>query len=118
MADFFIQNLTRINQLSVHFECMEEHPVQHFHLKEMQVVAASERIDALVASIAHCSRAQAKQMIHQGFVSINHEVLDRPDEVCDNNDTISIRKVGRFIYRGVQHKTKSDRIVAVLDRFI
>ena len=49
---------------------------------------------------------------------MNHMVLDVPDKVCDNNDTISIRGEGRFIYRGVQHTTKSDRVVAVFDKYM
>lgn len=118
MADFFVQNLTRINQLNVHFEIIRERPSQQFHFKTIQAVAGSERLDALVASVCHISRAQAKQKIHQGGVSVNHMVLDVPDKVCDNNDTISIRGEGRFIYRGVQHTTKSDRVVAVFDKYM
>ena len=118
MSDFFIQNLTRINQLTVHFEEIKERPIQNFQFKQIQVIAGSERLDALVAAVSHISRGEAKQKIKQGLVSINHVMLDVPDKLCDNNDTISIRGVGRFIYRGVQHKTKSDRVVAVFDQFM
>lgn len=118
MEDFFTANLTRINQLSVHFRKIDDHPEQIFHTKELHVVCASERMDALVAGLARVSRSEAKNMIRQGLVQCNHIILEHPDEVCDNDGTISIRGVGRFIYKGYERKTRSDRIVASFEQFI
>ena len=115
MARFLIDNLTRINQLSVHFHEIQEHPSQVFHTRRMTAIIASERIDALVAGIAHISRSKAKEMIQQGLVQVNHMVLDVPDKVCDNNDTISIRGYGRFKYLGVMKQTRSNRILAEIE---
>jgi RNA-binding protein YlmH len=75
-------------------------------------VAASERADAIVAALAHCSRSQAKEMIRQGLVQLNHITLEEPDELCNNNVTISIRGIGRFVYLGISRKTRNGRIVA------
>lgn len=118
MADFFILNLTRINQLSIHLERSGEHPVQHFAMRSFTVTAASERADALVAALAHISRSKASALIRQGLVMVNHEPLAAGDEVCDNNVTISIRGIGRFIYLGYERKTKAGRIAAQFQQFI
>jgi len=118
MAGFLMDHLTRINQLTVRFEVIAEHPVQTFQMRRLESVAASERADALVAAIAHCSRAKAKEMIRQGLVSLNHVPLEVPDQVCDNDSVISIRGTGRFYYRGVKHETKSGRITVVFDQDI
>jgi RNA-binding protein YlmH len=118
MADFFIQNLIRINQLNVSFSRIDEHPVQHWKMKDITVVAASPRADALVAALAHISRAKAREMIRQGLVSVNHMPLAAGDEVCNNNITISIRGVGRFLYLGYEHKTKAGRIAAQFQQYI
>ena len=76
---------------------------------------ASERIDALVAEIAHISRSKAKEMIQQGLVQVNHITLEAGDKMCDNNDTISIRGYGRFKYLGVMKQTRSNRILAEIE---
>ncbi|MBP3892386.1 MAG: RNA-binding protein [Solobacterium sp.] len=118
MGDFLSTHLTSIGRHSVAFEKIEAHPIQQFQTKHLQLVIASNRIDAIVAALAHVSRAKAKEMIHNGFVQINHIPLVKVDEVCNNNCTISIRRVGRFIYLGTAHKTKKDRIVAEFEQFI
>ncbi|MBR3348475.1 MAG: RNA-binding protein [Solobacterium sp.] len=112
MARFLCDNLFGISQLSVSFEITDERPVQQFQQKRIKMVAASERADALVAALAHCSRSDAKEMIRQGLVQLNHVTLEEPDELCNNNVTISIRGIGRFTYAGSSHQTKSGRIAA------
>ena len=112
MAKFLCANLLGINQLSVSFEITNERPVQQYAQKKITVVAASERADAIVAALAHISRSQAKEMIRQGLVQLNHVTLEEPDELCNNNVTISIRGIGRFTYAGSARQTKSGRIAA------
>ncbi len=110
MGRFLCDNLLRISSLNVSFEVIDEHPAQVFKTKKIKAVIASERADAIVAALAHCSRSEAKQMIRQGRVQLNHVTLVNADEVCDNNVTISIRGTGRFTYLGVTGKTRKDRI--------
>ncbi|MBQ7992432.1 MAG: RNA-binding protein [Solobacterium sp.] len=112
MARFLCDNLLSVGQLSVSFEITDERPVQQFKTKRITVVAASERADAVVAALAHCSRSQAKEMIRQGLVQLNHVTLEEPDELCNNNVTISIRGIGRFTYAGASRQTRSGRIAA------
>ncbi len=118
MAAFLKTSLTRINQLNVSFEETDERPVQVFKTKTFTAVIASERIDAIVAGLVHCSRKEAKEMIAQGLVQVNHALLEHPDKVCNNNDTISIRGAGRFVFVGVLRSTKSDRIAAEFMQYV
>lgn len=118
MSEFLCQNLTRINQLSVSFEVTDERPVQVFQTRKFKAVIASERMDAVVAGIAHCSRSRAKQMIQEGLVQVNHVILEHPDKLCDNNSVISIRGYGRYRFLGVVHKTRSDRLAAEFEQSI
>ena len=118
MTQFLIDNLTRIGQLTVSFERTDERPSRPVNTRKFDAVIASERLDAVVAGICHCSRKQAKEMIHQGLVSVDHAVLEEPDEVCHNNVTISIRGTGRFVYRGILRSTRNGRICAAFEQFI
>lgn len=113
MGKFLCQELNRISSLNVSFEMIDERPEQMFQTKELKVSIASERIDAIVSSLAHCSRNEAKNMIRSGLVQCNHKVLEEPDKLCDNACVISIRGVGRFQYQGIKHRTKKDRMIAV-----
>lgn len=112
MGRFLKEYLTRIASLSVSFEEIQEHPSQVFQTKRIEVTIASNRLDAIVASLAHTSRSKAKEMIRSGLVQINHSTLVEDNEVCNNNCTISIRKVGRFVYLGPVRHTRKDRMIA------
>ena len=112
MAKFLCDNLKRIGPLSVDFKEIEEHPVQTFYTKEIEVIVSSERIDAFTAALAHVSRKEAVEMIREQHVQINHRPIAGPDELCDNGCTISIRGAGRFTYKGIVRTTRKDRIVA------
>jgi len=118
MADFLIDHLTRINQLSITLEKTDERPVQQFRFREFQSVIASDRLDAVVSGITHVSRSAAKQMIRESLISVNHEVCEMPDYRVDENTVISVRGYGRYVYMGNDHKTKSDRIVGVFRQYM
>ena len=118
MSPFLQSSLTRINQLTVSFEETDDRPVQVFKTKTFTAVIASERADAVVAGLVHCSRKEAKEMIAQGLVQVNHALLDHPDKLCNNNDTISIRGAGRFVFVRTLRSTKSDRIAAEFMQYI
>ena len=111
MASFLCENLIRISSLNVSFEKTEEHPVQQFYTREFEAVVPSARIDSIVAVLAKISRSEAQRMIRQERVQMNHRALVEPDELCDNDCTISIRGTGRFRYLGIVRKTRKDRIV-------
>lgn len=118
MGKFLIDHLTRINQLNVEFSFTEKRPIQVFQTKEIICVLSSLRIDTIVSALAKCSRSQAVKMIEQGFVAINHITIENQALLCHNNVTISIRKVGRFVFLGEQRKTQKDKIVAKFMQYI
>ncbi len=110
MGHFLIDHLTRIADLYVSFEMLDEHPVQTFRYREIRAVVSSVRLDAVVSALAHVSRAEAKQMIRQGLVQIDHVTLVDADELCNNNCTVSIRGTGRFIFAGTEYTTRKGRL--------
>ena len=112
MAPFLMDHLLRINQLTVSFYQLDTYPSQVFKTKEISVVVASERIDAIVSGLAHLSRSEAKEMIRKGYVHVNHIELEEPDKICNNGSVISIRGTGRFTFLGFSRKTRNGRIVA------
>ena len=112
MVDFIKNHLIRINQLTVSFEKIDERPKQEFKTKELSLVVASERADAIVAALTHSSRSDAKDLIRKGYVQVNHIELEEPDKICNNGSVISIRGTGRFTFLGFSRKTRTGRIVA------
>ncbi len=118
MAKFIIDNLKRINQLSVQFEISDINHIQEFKYKDIQIIVSNNRIDAIVAAITHLSRSKAKEMISSSLVQINHRVVEEAEELCHNYNIISIRGYGRFVYVGIQKENKRGRKSILLKQCI
>lgn len=83
------------------------HPLQDYLLEE--TLAASLRLDIIVANGYNISRSKAKELIEHGSVKINWTVMDRPDEVVAINDLISVRRYGRLKITEINGQTKKDK---------
>lgn len=118
MVDFFQTYLVQINQLKVHWLVLDTFPSYQRAFKEMELVVASQRLDAMVASLSKTSREKAKNLIKAGFVRCNHEVIEDASKLCNNGTTISIRGKGRFKFVELLRETKSGRQVALFKQYI
>lgn len=111
IAKFVIDNCMSISRLSIKF-MFNDLPVKKIvNYQEINIVVTNLRIDCIVAALMNTSREDAKKYIISKNVSINHEILEETNGLCHNNDTISIRKYGRFILKDILNKTKKDRLV-------
>ncbi len=83
---------------------------------------ASPRLDAVVAELANCSRETAKTVIKQGLCEHNHFTASESDAEVENNDIISVRKVGavkggKFIIDSIDDLSGKGRIILKARRY-
>lgn len=116
-ANYIISNLMRIKRVSVHFEESEDVVEANSSIRYAHHIVSSLRLDALVASLAKVSRAQAQSMIMAGQVKVNHVPLEQTSYLCNNNSAISIRGYGRYHFKEVLKKTKKDHFVIDVGRY-
>lgn len=117
IKDYIMMNLTQIHHLNVHFEQSQEHLSRNPQFETFTKIVSSFRLDCLVASLSGCSRSRAQEKIHQQFVSVNDEILEDSSYLCNNGDTISIRKAGRFIFVRKLSTTKKEKLVAEFKKY-
>lgn len=117
MTDFICQECHKIANAIVRFK--EDYTVV-FPTASTEIIkvhVASLRMDAIVAALAHCSRSKAMDLLRSGFVKLNDVVLEENDRLC-NNDYVSIRKVGRFQFLGVENHTRKDRLILRFEKYV
>ncbi len=110
MADFISSEIVRIGKQLVHFELAEINELPEIKRERIEINVPSLRFDAIVAALSKTSRSKAEGMIKQGFVKINDIVLDHKGQLC-NNDIVSIRRCGRFLFLGIKNTTRKERLV-------
>lgn len=87
-------------------------------LKELELIAASPRVDAIVASITKLSRSNASELFHNKKIYINGICNENKSYQLKAGDILVIRGTGKFIYVGCGNETRKGRIYVHLQQYI
>ncbi len=120
ISDYIIMNISKIGGRGVAVKkcALSEVKSAGYKFEIKDTVAASERLDAVIASILKLSRAQAAKLISRELVQINHRIATDNSKTLSPGDIISARGFGRFEYIGAGANTGSGRLHIKVKRFI
>jgi len=115
---FICENLKSIGKNPCSVEKVENlNSVPKAAFDEAVINVASLRLDAVVAEISNCSRANAVKLIDSGKV-----LLDYSDEVNKSTEVkpgsrLTVRGKGKYIISEVIGKTKSDKLKITIKKY-
>lgn len=120
IADYISSGIRKIGNQGVKSEALEvsDIVVPEPMLAEMNAVCASERLDAVVGAAAGVSRSNAAALIRGGKVKLNHRETADVSKSVKNEDLISIRGFGRYIFRETGAQTRKGRVHIKLYKYI
>lgn len=81
-------------------------------------IVASARLDNVVAFVAGKSRTQSAHLIQAQKVFVNDRIVSSNAYECKENDIISVRGLGKFIFGGSSGVTRKGRIKISLKKYI
>ena len=107
IADFIVDNLSTVKHTHIQctktdindIECSPE-------LEDIEVLSASERIDAAVASLTKLSRSQAVELFRARKIFINSRQMENNSYQLKANDILVIREQANSSIRGAVEKQK------------
>ena len=85
---------------------------------EETVIVTSMRIDNVISSLLNCSRSQTADLIAQKRVFVNHYQITKPSYVVSESDVISVRGNGKYIIGKQFGRTKRDRHILSVMRYV
>ena len=85
--------------------------------EELKIIISSNRLDSFVSELAKTSRSVANEYIEQGKVFINGVNEYKTSKKIIENDIITIRGKGKFIFIGIEKETKSGRLLANIKKY-
>lgn len=119
MAEFLINNLTRIRHTSVTTDRIEDSDFKYMpKFEEIKGSIASVRLDALLSLAFGTSRSKLTSYIENGKVFVNGRLITSNGYQIHDNDIISVRGLGRFIYDGLLSQTKKGRYYVTIRKYI
>lgn len=120
MVDYFRVNVTKIAKASVSLKeiSLDQLIKGEKESHQLDIMVSSMRLDKVLATVLKLSRSQAIQLISAEKVKLNYQTLDRPSEMLQFGDLISVRGFGRFSILSENGLTKNGKYKLTVDKMI
>lgn len=120
VADFVVQNFTKIAMVAVSVAPMEldEIAPKEEKIKEVRTTVASLRLDAVASSGFSVSRTKLVSAVNAGLLQVNWQPAKGPSQEVKEGDIISMRGRGRMKVEAITGTSRKGRIGVYLKRFM
>lgn len=86
--------------------------------ERIELIVSSNRIDTAISSICHISRKNIEQMIKKKEIILNYDFLKNTSYKLKEDDTFSIKKIGKYKYSKVLKTTKSNHLIIEILKYL
>ena len=119
IADYIISELSRIKRTDVKVSLTDSLPDGELYRTETRRIQANgERLDAIIAKVFSLSRDDAQRLFAKGLVFIGGRETQNTSVIPKEGDVISVRGLGRMIYRGYDSLTRKGKLNILVDVYI
>ncbi|MGN1329043.1 MAG: YlmH/Sll1252 family protein [Eubacterium sp.] len=119
IKDYILENLIKVKHTSVNVTVAENLPEDFgSSVEERELVVSSLRVDVLVSAVYKLSRKEASKLFETDKIFVNSRKIQSSSYIIKENDIVSVRGFGRFIFGGELHRTKKDRLVVSVQKFV
>lgn len=119
ISGFIMENLTKIKHTNV--KCTPAALLTDDfapELEDLEIICASPRIDAVVASITKLSRSKAVELFRTQKVFVNGKCMENNSYSLKPDNILVIRGIGKFIYNGCGNETRKGRVYVKLQKYV
>ena len=118
--NYFEMNFTKVRNSKIELVELDLDYLKDYEraYEELELIVSSERIDTIVSHLSGTSRAMIKEKVKDKEILLNNELLKNLSYTLKENDTFSIRKIGKFKYIGIIKTTKSGNYIVKILRYI
>lgn len=119
ISDFVIENLIKIKHTNVKCSiCTLQIDDIAPTLTDMEIIAASPRIDAVVAALTGLSRSKVIELFTSGKIYVNSLCCQNYSAQLKAGDILVVRGLGKFIYEGNGNETRKGRVYIRLKKYV
>ena len=119
ISEFIVENLFKVKHTDVTCSITKvDTDTFKPQFEEIRGTITSNRLDSIISVAMKTSRSKIISLISSGRIFINGRVVLSNSYNLDEDDIISIRGHGKFIYKGEEGKTRKDRLRILLLKYI
>ncbi|WP_035945288.1 RNA-binding protein [Fusobacterium perfoetens] len=114
----FLDELEKVSNVPVKIFEIDENEIPKSEFQEIIITIPSVRFDSVVSEIANTSRQKAVTLIEEGLVMLNYNIQRDKSVEVKENDVITIKKVGKFIFSKELGENKKGKVKVLMKKFI
>ncbi|MGB8455066.1 MAG: YlmH/Sll1252 family protein [Anaerocolumna sp.] len=119
ISQFIIDNLDKIKHTNIKCSILDKDaPNIQPEFQEIRGSVSSARLDSVIALAFNSSRNGMLGLISGGKVYIDGKLVESNSYMLKEEETVSVRGFGKFIYKGMQNQTKKGRYFVILLKYI
>ena len=119
IAGYIADGLTKVKRTDVSAKIVDDLPEGDLYRTERKTVQISgERLDAVIAKAFSLSREDAQLLFKKRLVFADGRQIDSTSYTPKENEKISVRGHGRFIYVGQQSLSKKGKLNVAVEMYI
>lgn len=119
LAPLIAEELTRVRHTDIRCDCV---PLSACDLKpeleEMRINIPSERLDAVIAAVYRLPRTKASELCAEEKVFIDGRSAKSRSGKIPDGAKISVRGLGKFIYRGTEAESRKGRLFVRIEKYV
>lgn len=118
--NYFEMNFTMVRNNKIELKEIDINYLKDYEREygELELIVSSERIDTIIAHLTGTSRGLVKDKIKNKEITLNYEILKDLSYKLKENDTFSIKKIGKFKYIGVIKNTKNGNVIVKILKYL
>ena len=119
IAPFIESELQSIRNTQVTVSVREDVPEgELYHTESVVIKAMSERLDGIIAKVYSLSREEASGYFARSLVFAEGRCVTSPSYIPKENERISVRGLGRFLYEGYISDTKKGKLNLRVQKYV
>ena len=119
ICEYIVSSLSRVKDTDVKLSIADSIPEGELYKTEpRRITAEGERLDAVIAKVYFMSRGDAQALFKKRLVYVDGRLCESPSYRPKPDEKISVRGVGRMIYRGMSGTTKKGKLAISVDVYI
>jgi len=120
VQNYFEANFLKIKNSTVELEEIPIEMLTDYERKyeSFEIIVSSNRIDTVISTICHVGRKNIEGMIQKKEILLNYDFLKETNYKLKEKDVFSIKKIGKFQYKGIIKHTKSDHLIVQIFKYV
>lgn len=121
ISEYVFQNITQLTRFSkskVEIINLNKLSIPIIKKEKFNIIVQSMRLDSVVSEICNTSRTIAGKLIEEERILLNYEIITKLSKDVKENDKLTVRGKGKFIIGKIISRTKKDRIIVEVEKYI